>query len=78
MAGAGYGLTRPKERKMKHNQCPWSLEELKELLKGAGVKVVEHGEYFELIGQYGLGNVEKDNPAICWIFWAFWTGYSSK
>ena len=62
---------------MKKHSCPRNLDELKELLKEAEVKVIDHGEYFELKGQYGLINVWKDNPAICWIFWAFWVGYTS-
>ena len=63
---------------MKHNQHPWTLDELKSILRESGIKVIEHKTYYELRGNNGLGNVEKDNPAICWIFWAFWTGYTSK
>ena len=60
------------------NQCPWTLDDLKEMLKEAEIQIIDRDEYFELRGQYGLINVWKDNPVICWVFWAFWSGYTSK
>ena len=60
------------------NQCPWTLEELKKLLTEAGAIITDNGQSYEVKFQYGLGNVEKDNPAISWIFWAFWTAWSSR
>lgn len=60
------------------NKCPWTLEELKKLLTEAGAIINDEGTYYEVKFQYGLGNVEKDNPTICWIFWAFWTALSSR
>ncbi|MDD4438583.1 MAG: hypothetical protein PHS04_11180 [Tissierellia bacterium] len=63
---------------MKKHTCLFSFDELKEELSEAGIQIIDYDEYFELRGQYGLINVWKDNPAICWIFWAFLSGYRSR